>query len=467
MKKMDLVFIPAPGSGHLFSAIEFANLLVERDQRLSITILIIKYPKKDNTTKLPSASHSNISFIELPHVEPPPMELLIKSIEKYYTDFIDSHRTCVKDAIVNHVLPNSTKLLGLVVDMFCTSMIDVANELGVLSYLFLTSGAGFLAFLFHLAHRHDLVGREFEESDHESLVPGYSNPVPLNILPDFACNKDGYNSFLNHGRRFKETKGIIVNTFLDLESNVVNSISNYHDVPPVYTAGPLINQKNQNTVQCKNHDEIMKWLDDQPPSSVVFLCFGGFGCFGVPQLKEIALGLERSGYRFLWSIRVASEDKPPKHIENIDHKTILPGGFLERTKGRGLTCGWAPQVEILAHKAVRGFVSHCGWNSIMESLWFGVPILTWPLYAEQRLNAFQMVKELGLAFEFKLDTRRYSDDIVKGDEIAKAVKYLMEEGSEVRKKVKDVSVKSRKALEPGRSSYASVGHWMETMFASN
>ncbi|KAI4305548.1 hypothetical protein L6164_028908 [Bauhinia variegata] len=463
MKKADLVFIPSPGIGHLVSTVEFSNLLLERNEELSIIVLVME-KGKEHIPKL--ATHTNICFIELPHVEPPPDELRVKCIEKYGADAIEAHKNCVKDAIVKKILPNSPKLLGLVVDLFCSSMIDVANELGLPSYLFFTSGVSFLGFALYLPHRFDRVGREFEESDPESIVPGYINPVPANVLPNFAYNKDGYISFVNHGRKFRETKGIVVNSFLDLESHAVSSLST-HDLPPIYTVGPLINHKNQNTVKSKNHDEIMKWLDEQPPSTVVFLCFGSAGCFGVSQLKEIAKGLEKSGHRFLWSIRVVSEDKPPKQIENIEHKTILTEGFLDRTKGRGFTCGWVPQLDVLAHKAVGGFVSHCGWNSILESLWFGVPILTWPLYAEQQINAFQMVKDLGLAFEFKFDTRRYSDDIVKADEITKAVKYLMEEDNDVRKKVKDMSVKSRKTLKAGGSSYASVERWIETMLASN
>ncbi|KAI4308611.1 hypothetical protein L6164_031667 [Bauhinia variegata] len=463
MKKAQLVFVPNPEVGHLFSTIEFANLLLERDERLSIVILVMKALKESTITL---ASHANISFIELPHVEPPPMELMSKSPEKYLTNFIESHKNCVQEAIVNQILPNSPKLLGLVVDLFCTTMIDVANELGLPSYLYFTCNAAVLSFTLYLLDRHDRVGREFDESESESesIIQGYINPVPAKIFPTSLFSKDGYIAMVNHLKRFKETKGILVNSFLDLESRAVSSLST-QDFPLVYTVGPLINQKIQNNIQSdkrEQHEEIMKWLDEQAPSSVVFLCFGSLGSFGVHQLKEIAMGLETSGHRFLWSIRIASEEG-----ESIDYKTVLPACFLDRTKGIGFICGWAPQVDVLAHKAVGGFVSHCGWNSILESLWFGVPILTWPLYGEQQLNAFYMVKELGLAFELRLDSRRDRGDIVKGDEIAKAVKCLMEEDSEVRKRVKEMSLKSRKALIAGGSSYGSVGEWIETMLISN
>ncbi|KAF5816567.1 putative anthocyanidin 3-O-glucosyltransferase [Helianthus annuus] len=80
-----------------------------------------------------------------------------------------------------------------------------------------------------------------------------------------------------------------------------------------------------------------------------------------------------------------------------DPRAVLPDGFPERTSGIGKVIGWGPQVALLAHEAVGGFVSHCGWNSILESLWFGVPTAAWPMYSEQPLNAFEMVVELGLA----------------------------------------------------------------------
>ncbi|GLT54409.1 hypothetical protein SLA2020_276100 [Shorea laevis] len=132
-----------------------------------------------------------------------------------------------------------------------------------------------------------------------------------------------------------------------------------------------------------------------------------------------------------------------------------------------MICGWAPQVEVLAHKAIGGFVSHCGWNSILESLWHGVPIAAWPIYAEQQINAFQMVRDLGLAVELKLDYRRGGDQLVTAEEIEKAVKCVMDGESEVRKRVKEMSEKSRKAVVNGGSSFASLGRLIETMLGND
>uniref|UniRef100_A0A2N9GHA1 Uncharacterized protein n=1 Tax=Fagus sylvatica TaxID=28930 RepID=A0A2N9GHA1_FAGSY len=230
--------------------------------------------------------------------------------------------------------------------------------------------------------------------------------------------------------------------------------------PPIYAVGPVLDLKcppNPELDKAQG-DNIMKWLDDQPPLSVVFLCFGSMGSFGADQVKEIALGLEGSGHRFLWSLRMPT---PTPFADDV-----LPEGFLDRIKGKGMICsGWAPQVEVLAHKAIGGFVSHCGWNSILESLWHGVPIVTWPIYAEQQLNAFRMVRELGLAVEMRLDYRKGAD-LVLADEIERAVRGVMD-GIEVRKKVKEMGEMARKAVMEGGSSFISIGQLIEDMIGSS
>ncbi|MBA0690652.1 hypothetical protein Goari_008314 [Gossypium aridum] len=151
------------------------------------------------------------------------------------------------------------------------------------------------------------------------------------------------------------------------------------------------------------------------------------------------------------------------HCKNPEE--MLPEGFLERIQERGMICRWAPQVDVLGHKAVGGFVSHCGWNSILESLWHGVPIVTWPIYAEQQLNAY-MMKEVGLAVELRWDYRGGTSDIVKAEEIEEGVRQVMDAGSEVRKKVKEMAEMARKAVMNGGSSFNSIGRFIEDMIAN-
>ncbi|XVF81610.1 hypothetical protein PTKIN_Ptkin15bG0168900 [Pterospermum kingtungense] len=275
--------------------------------------------------------------------------------------FLLSHKSNIKDYIIDQFFPNcSGSIAGFVVDLSTTPMIDVANELGLPSYLFYTSSAACLRFTLYVVTRHDQVGRAFRTSD------------------EFT-------------RRLKEAKAIIVNSFEELESQAVKSLLEL-DIPPFYLVGP----------------------DEE-------------------QVVEIAKGLEQCGHRFLWSLRIQS------NCTNLEQ--ILPEVLLKRTQGRGLVCGWVPQIEVLAHKSIGGFVSHCGWNSILESIWYGVPILTWPMHSEQQLNAFEMVKDLGLAVKMRLDYKQGESDMANNDG-----------DSEVQKRVNKMSQVSREAVSKNTNS---------------
>ncbi|KAL2482173.1 UDP-glycosyltransferase 71B7 [Forsythia ovata] len=451
-KKSELVFIPAPGIGHLISTIEMAELLTDRDERLSITVIIMKLPMESKTDSYSRKSISRVRFIEFS---------LNQSItlNNIVTHFIESHKDPIRDAVTKivHDESNSIRLAGFVIDMFCTTMIDVANEFGVPTYVFFTSSAALLGFTFYLQSRSDeqkLDVTECKNSNAELLIPTYINPVPANVFPSKFFDKDGSAMFFSMARRFRETKGIMINTFLDLEAHAMKSLSDDHTIPPVYSIGPILHVTAENDDDNKDYDEIIKWLHEQPVSSVVFLCFGSMGYFDDEQVKEIAVALEKSGHRFLWSLRKPpSKDRfeYPSDHENL--KEILPEGFLQRTAGIGKVIGWAPQVAVLSHHSVGGFVSHCGWNSTLESVWCGVPIAAWPMYAEQQTNAFELVKDLGIAVEIKMDYRRGSDVIVKAEEIEKGIRHLMEPDSEMRNKMKQMKNKSRLALMEGGSSY--------------
>ncbi|GMN23791.1 hypothetical protein TIFTF001_000266 [Ficus carica] len=459
MKWSELVFIPAPGIGHLVSTLEYAKRLINRHDRLSVTVLCMKLPfapDADAYTKSLVGSQSRVTLIDLPQVDSPPPELL-KSPVHYFYVYVKSLIPYVRNVLIDVLSSCSNSDLiqvsGVVLDFFCMPLMDVANELGLPSYMFFTSNLGLLGLMLYLPTRHEQISFELKDSSPDVILSGFVNPVPASVLPSPVFDKDGgYITYIKLAQRFRETKGIIVNSFTEMESHALNSLTD-GQTPPIYMVGPVLDLKGQAhpSLDQVQHGRIMKWLDEQPPSSVVFLCFGSMGRFGISQLREIAAGLECSGHRFLWSISMPQS----KSLEEI-----LPQGFLERIGGKGMICdGWAPQVEILAHSSMGGFVSHCGWNSILESLWYGVPIATWPIYAEQQMNAFRMVREFGLAVELRLDYRD-GRGLVMADEIETAVRRLMEGDSELRKKVKEMSEMARKAVAEGGSSFTAVGKFI-------
>ncbi|XP_015880708.3 UDP-glycosyltransferase 71A16-like [Ziziphus jujuba] len=487
MKKAELVFIPTPAMGHLVSTVEFAKLLVTRNHQLFITILLTKVPfdsKVEYYIDSLSASSSisqRISFIVLPYQEHTSIDA---NPLVFITSFMEDKKPHVKNALSNHFHhskeaaatgSDSPRLAGLVVDMFSTAMIDVANELGVPSYVYFTSGAGYLGLLFQLLSIDATVlyKKDFSTSTTELISSSFENPVPVSVLPDIFLEKVSAEIVVSHARKIRETKGVVVNTFMELESHAIHSLLLDGTYPSLYPIGPIISLKSNNFSDAGySRSDILNWLDEQPPSSVLFLCFGSTGSFSENQVEEISTALENCGIRFLWSLRQPplKENKEFLPCDYEDPKQVLSQEFLDRTARIGKIIGWAPQVDILSHGAIGGFVSHCGWNSILESIWFGVPIAAWPVEAEQQLNAFQLVKELGLAVEIKLDYRNNTslydqneDGIVSAQQIELGIKRLMGLDNEARNKIKLMSEKCKKALKDGGSSHSSLNNLIKAV----
>uniref|UniRef100_A0A1J3E0B1 Glycosyltransferase n=1 Tax=Noccaea caerulescens TaxID=107243 RepID=A0A1J3E0B1_NOCCA len=444
MRDAELIFIPAPTLGHLVPFLELARRLIDQDDRIRITILLMKVQGQshlDTYVESIASSQTFVRFIDVPELEEKPT--LDNVVEKN----IPLVRNIIMDILTSRELDGVT-VKGIVADFFCLPMIEVAKDASLPFYVFLTTNSGFLAMMQYLADRHSKDTSVFVRNSKEMLsIPGFANPVPAKVLPSALFSEDDYDTFVNLAILFTKANGILVNSSFDIEPYSVNHFLNGQNYPTVYAVGPIFGLKAQPPPDqdLARREELMKWLDDQPEASVVFLCFGSMGGLRGRLVKEIAHGLELCQSRFLWSLR--TED-----VANDDD--LLPEGFIDRVRGRGMICGWSPQVEILAHKAVGGFMSHCGWNSIVESLWFGVPIVTWPMYAEQQLNAFLMVKELKLAVEMRLDYRIDSDELVSANEIETAIRCVMDKDNNlVRKRVEDVSQMAWKAMLIGGSSY--------------
>lgn len=365
----------------------------------------------------------------------------------------------VRDA-VSTVL-SSSRVAGVVLDMFCVPLMDVGNEFHLPSYVFLTCNAGFLCLVKHVQERHRQVKSEFDRSSgEEEKVPGYVTSVPTKVLPLGLLTSEAYDTWVGMTERFHEAKGILVNSSVSIEPNAFGYFDRVpiSDYPPVYPVGPILCFNDRPDLDPLERDRVMTWLDEQPESSVVFFCFGSLMNISATQIKEIAQALEIAGCRFLWSIRTDPKEYPNPF-------KILPDGFMNRVSNLGFVCGWAPQLEILAHKAIGGFLSHCGWNSILESLRFGVPIATWPMFAEQQLNAFTMVKELGLAVEMRLDYVLANGEIVKADEIARAVRSLMDGEDVPRRKLKEIAEAAKEAVMDGGSSFVAIDRFIDELIS--
>lgn len=194
--------------------------------------------------------------------------------------------------------------------------------------------------------------------------------------------------------------------------------------------------------------ESLKWLDEQSENSVIYVCFGTSVSLSDEQVEELANGLEKSGQKFIWVLRGADKEALPR--EEGTNGAKLPKGYEERVKEQGIIIrDWAPQIEILAHSSTGGFLTHCGWNSCMESLTMGVPLAAWPMHCDQPRNSLLITK--GLKTGIMVRDWVIGDELVTSSTLEKAVKRLMvsPEGEKIRKRAAEVSIDLRESVAKG------------------
>lgn len=252
---------------------------------------------------------------------------------------------------------------------------------------------------------------------------------------------------------------IILNTFDSLECDVLDSLSSMFN--HVYSVGPLqllLNQIPQDNTKpigsnlWKEEPACLEWLDSKEPNSVVYVNFGSIAIMSPQQLIEFAWGLANSMQTFLWIIR--------SDIVMGD-SAILPPEFMTNIEKRGLIANWCPQEQVLSHPSVGGFLMHCGWNSILESVCGGVPMICRPFFADNQTNCFYCREHWGIGMEI--------DNDVKRDEVEKQVRELMEgeKGKEMKKRVMEWKKKAEEATSPcGGSSYLNLDKMIKEMLLS-
>ncbi|CAN4095370.1 unnamed protein product [Withania somnifera] len=303
-------------------------------------------------------------------------------------------------------------------------------------------------------------------SDSESfLVPGLPDKIEMkrSQLPDdMKTNPEG--PYWELKKRIKESEprsyAMIHDTVADLEPSYADLYEKIKGKKP-WLIGPLFHfskreEANSRNTPVQGRHNCLSWLDSQEPNSVVYICFGSMGSFSDAQLTEIALALEASNSSFLWVVKKGEKTHEDKQ------ESWLPIGFEEKmlAKNKGLIVrGWVPQLKILNHPATGAFMTHCGWNSTLESLTSGVPMLTWPLFAEQFYNE-KLVEVLGCGVAVGAEVWHVTFDIthtiVKKEKIEASLKMLMStsrESEKIRSRAKDIEAMVKRAVEKGGSSY--------------
>lgn len=302
-----------------------------------------------------------------------------------------------------------------------------------------------------------------------TCIPGMENVLRCWDFPNFGeFESNGVGSLINvmalETRETARARGLILNTFEDLEGSVLSQIR--LQVPQVFTVGPLhahLNSRKESkpettpSTNCVSEVDktCMTWLDSQPLRSVIYVSFGSIATMTRERYLEIWYGLVNSKKRFLWVVR-------PHMVGEKENGDRVPAVLEEGTKERGFIVGWSPQEEVLAHEAIGGFLTHSGWNSTLESLAAGVPMICWPWFGDQHVNS-RFVSDV---WKVGLDMK---DLVCDRNLVEKIVNDLMDhKKEEFLNSAQKVAVLANQSVSPGGSSYSNLDrliHYIKSMIS--
>ncbi|KAL6867347.1 hypothetical protein ACP4OV_015371 [Aristida adscensionis] len=339
-----------------------------------------------------------------------------------------------------------------------------AAELGIPRYAFTGTGCFALsvqrALLLHSP-------QDGAASDAEPfLVPGLPDAVRLTRARLAEATLPGAHSREFLSRMYdaeRATAGWVVNTYADLERRYVEHYER-DTGKPVFAVGPvcLVNADGEDTLERGRGGEagaaaeaarVMAWLDAKPAGSVVYVCFGSLTRFPREQVVELGMGLAGAGVDFVWVVGDKAAALP-----DIDGATAAGRGLVVR--------GWAPQVAVLRHAAVGAFVTHCGWGAVTEAAAAGVPVVAWPVFAEQFYNEALVVGVAGTGAAVGAERgyvwggEELGGVVVGREAVAARVRAAMAD-EVLRRRARDAGERARRAVEEGGSSYEAVGALLE------
>uniref|UniRef100_M8BHS5 Glycosyltransferase n=1 Tax=Aegilops tauschii TaxID=37682 RepID=M8BHS5_AEGTA len=423
-KEKTVVLYPGLFVSHFVPMMQLAGALLDHGYAVSVA-LIDPGVKEDvafgAVVRRVAASMPSVRFHTLRAMEDTPKLTHDARFMVRYLDLLSRYNERLHDFLCSM---HARNVHAVVVDSVSNEALRVVKRLGIPGYtLFTSSAATFVAFA-QLPTVLAEGGASFKELGDTPLELFGLPPMPASHLSGEVLEdpeSDTYKATMALLCRIPEADGTLVNTFESLESRAVAALRDPRCIPgralpPVYCIGPFVSSIAD--AEAKERHE------------------------------EIAVGLDKSGHRFLWVVRAPASHDPGA---DTDLDALLPDGFMERTNARGLIVKlWAPQVEVLRHKATGAFVTHCGWNSVLEGVTAGVPMLCWPLYAEQKMNKVHMVGDMGIAAEMV----GWQQGLVKAGEVEAKVRLVMEseEGRELRARAAAYKEAAATACDDGGTS---------------
>lgn len=428
LAKFRILMFPYLSYSHVYPYFELAKRLSNRNFHIYFCSSAINLDSIKKTMQKQSPIDSSIELVELniPSLPQRPPDLrTTKNMPPNLTSSLlqvfqmSRYSFC---EIFNDLKPDL-----VIYDYFEPWVPKLASPLGVPSVYFSTVGAAIFSYFHHLYTHGSVSAFPFEEIyllEHEKDY--VKAPVELEIEDNDQDFADGMLRLSSEIVLIKGSK-VFDAKYIDYLSVLCQK-----RIVPV---GLLVHESKGN----EENSDILKWLSEKERSSTLFICFGSEYFFSKGQIQEIAKGLELCDVNFIWVVKFSVEN------ERVTLEEVLPQGFLERVKGRGMVVdGWAPQAKILSNPSTGAFASHCGWSSVTESLYYSVPIIAMPIRYDQPINA-RLVVEVGVGVE----VLKGPDGLFTGEELSKSISKVFVErtGEDIRSKARKLSEKIKEEEE--------------------
>ncbi|TYI83933.1 hypothetical protein E1A91_D05G328400v1 [Gossypium mustelinum] len=436
-----VILFPLPFQGHINPMLQLANILHERGFSISIIHTRFNSPNPLN--------YPLFRFYPIPdglsenHVISSDPNRIVAFVKFLNSNCQTPLRDCLAK-LISTSLEDEDPIACLVTDALWYSTQAVADDLKLPRIVLRTSNVSSFIVLSSMSLLFEKGYLPLQDSVAEMEVPELPQFRFKDIAMLEASDRESFLQFIEIlVQETKASSGIILNSCEDLEQEFLSKLSLLFPIP-VFLIGPFHKYFPASSSSLLPQDRTcISWLDKQQPNSVIYVSFGSVAAIEEADFLEVAWGLANSMQAFLWVVR-------PGLVQGSEWLELLPNGFLEMVGERAHIVKWAPQQEVLAHPSTGAFWTHCGWNSTLESLCEGVPMICQPSFGDQKIDSrfVSHVWRVGVHLEFKIER----------GEIERAIRRLMvePEGQEMRERIKLIKDKINLCLKLGGSSYKSL-----------
>ncbi|KAK6922142.1 UDP-glucuronosyl/UDP-glucosyltransferase [Dillenia turbinata] len=445
-----VIVLPYPSQGHINPLLQFAKRLASKG--VKATLATTYYTVKSISAPDVGVEPISDGFDEVGFSQAENEDVFLKSFKA------NGSRTLSQ--LIDKFKNSATPVDCVVYDSFLTWALDVAKLHGIYGAAFFTNSAAVCSIFCRIHHGQLVLPLKKEELPLQ--IPGLP-PLNASDLPTFLRAPESNPAYLamklNQFANLEKADWVFDNTLEGLEGEAAKCICEFWPatligpmVPSAYLDGQIEGDKGYGASLWKPlSEECNLWLATKQPKTVVYVSFGSMVSLSEKQMKEIASGLLESGFHFLWVVRDSERGK-------------LPDGFPDLAKEKGLLVTWCNQLEMLAHQAIGCFVTHCGWNSTLEGLSLGVPMVGVPQWADQMPDAKFIEDVWGVGLRAKEDEK----GIVSREELISCLRGVMEgERSQVIKKNgSKYRELAKKAVSAGGNSDKNINEFVGKLISS-